>query len=427
MANILNNMSVYNTPATNTRSSTNTNYTLIQNLQWQIDNLPTVDSDFVKYVTSKDDFPTSVNNLIQLDDNVSYVIETDVDLMGDWIECGLNNVILGYSSENCSITSTGIPTGRALIESQFTTVIRYISFKDVDTCFEFDGGGNTMALDWTGVNTYNVPNIGEFKNFDNLVFNLCAFIDSSNFIVDEGFDSFVMANSIMSSGSGDCLRFTDDVVCSRRIRIQDTPIISYGTSNGINVGVNANIGAEQYILDKVNFTNVGTGSPLVGLDYTSNISEFNGCKGIINSAKFANYTALNNNLVTTITGSNIPTKANMVTTGNSISQKFSFTNNRATYTGGISGFFKVMTTVSITANSNNDQVSVYIAKNGAVVLDSQITTTSDSRSRLQNVVTFTPIELDPNDYIEIWVENNTDASNITVTSCNTLIESITIA
>ena len=424
MANIINNRSVHNIPATNTFGDAATNYTLIQRLQAQIYELGA--SDFIQVIEVKEDLPDSVNNTITLVDNVTYLFVTDVDLMGDKIECGVNNVILGYSSENCSITSTGLAVGTSMIESSNTTVIRYISFKDVDTCFEFDGGGNVMALDWTGVNTYNIPNIGTFTNFDNIVFKVCAFIDSSNLNVSDSFDSFVMTDTICTGGTGTLINFLPNTVCNRRIRIQDSPFVTYGTANGINVDPTVSIGNEQYILNSINFSNVGTGSSLTGLDYTSNKSEFSGNSGIINSAKFANYYATNNSNVTTIPSRDTPVVANIVTTFNPVSQKFAFTNNRATYTGGVQGFFKVQATCSITANSNNDQISVYIAKNGVLVNQSVVTTTSDSRNRLQNVTLFTPLELDPNDYVEIWVENNTDASNITVTSCNTLVESLTI-
>lgn len=427
MANIQNNN--YNLPAENFFGDTASNYTLIVRSQRQIDELKeSIDSPFVKEIRTKDDFPTPTNGVITLEDNVTYLIVTDVDLQGDRIECGQNNVITGWSSENCSLTSTGLNPLFPLVYSEYTVVIKFITLKDVGTCFEIEGSGNMTALDWMAMNVVNVNNIGRFIMVNNLILTNCAFFNANNMVLEDSFDSFVMSTCLMSSTtSGTLISTLPTTVCNRRIRIQDSAIILIGNSNGFNLDPATSIADEAYILNTVNFTNIGSGNTLVGTDYTSNKAEFSGCTGIINSAKFANYYALNNTTVTPIPGANIPVKANVVTFSNPISQKFTFTDNRATYTGGVRGFFKALTTLSLTANSNNDQISIYIAKNGSIINQSKITTTSDRNNRLQNVVAFTPVELDPNDYIEVWVENNSDGSNIRITSCNVMIETLTIA
>ena len=425
MANIQNNN--YNLPAENFFGNSASNYTLIVRSQRQIDQLKeSINSPFVKEIRTKDDFPTSVNGVIQLEDNVTYLVVTDVDLQGDRIECGQNNVITGWSSENCSLTSTGLTN--ALITSMNTVVIKFITFKDLQTCFDIQGSGMT-ALDWIGMNVFNVPTIGSFSNFSNLVLESCAFFNSSNMNIINSFDSFVMNTCLMSStvNSGALINTNNTTICNRRIRIQDSVIISNGQSDGLNIDPSMTIGDERYILETVNFTNNGSGQSLTGLDYTSNKTLFNNCSGITNSAKFAHYYGQNNTTPTIITGQNIPAKANIVTISNPISQKFSFSDNRATYTGSGSGFFKILTTTSLTANSNNDQVSLYIAKNGVVETISKVTITSNAQNRVQNAVNSIPLQLSTNDYIELWVENNSDSSNITVTSLNVIIELLTIS
>ena len=108
--------------------------------------------DFV-FVSSKDDLPTPVSNVITLEDNVTYYFTTTVDLLGDRLVGGQNTVILGASSENSRITSTGLGTGVALFTTEWTTPIRHVTFQDVDTALAIDGSVNPpLALDWTGVN-----------------------------------------------------------------------------------------------------------------------------------------------------------------------------------------------------------------------------------------------------------------------------------
>ncbi len=425
MPNILNNN--YLPKAENYFGNSQSNYTLIVRSQRQIDELYTeLEKQYCKVVSSKEDFPTPVNGVITLEDTYTYLVTTDVDLQGDRIVCGQSNVITGWSSENCSLTSTGLTD--ALITATHTVVIKFITFKDVQTCFDVQGLGIT-ALDWLGVNVINVENIGDFNNFSNLVLTSCAFFNSLNMRLLGTFDSFVMDTCLMvSDGNAGSLISTDaTTVCNRRIRIQDSVINTLGVSDGLAINVNMTIGDERFILDKVSFGNFGTGLPLNGLDYTSNKTLFTGCSGITNSAKFAHYYAQNNSLVTTIPSRDTPVKANMITIGNPISQKFDFIDNRATYVGSGLQTFKVLSTCSITANSNNDQISIYIAKNGVIDPVSKITITSDSRNRVQNAVNSLPIELSNGDYIELWVENNTDSSNIRVTSLNVIVELLTIS
>lgn len=425
MANIQNNN--YNLPAENFFGDSASNYTLIVRSQRQIEDLKeAIDSPFVREIRIKDDFPTPTNGIIQLEDNVTYLLVTDIDLEGDRIQCGQNNVITGWSSENCSLTSTGLTD--PLITSTTTIVIKFITFKDVQTCFDIQGTGLT-ALDWIGVNIINVENIGDFNNFSNLVLTSCAFFNSLNMRFLGSFDSFVMDTCLMlaNGSTGALIQTLSSTVCNRRIRIQNSVINTIGLSDGLSIDPLMTIGDERFILDKVNFGNFGTGVPLKGLDYSSNKASFTGCSGITNSAKFAHYYAQNNTLVTTIQSVDTPVKANIVTIGNTISQKFNFTDNRATYVGAGTQTFKVLSTCSITANSNNDQISIYVAKNGAIDPVSKITITSDSRNRVQNAVNCLPLQLSNGDYIEIWVENNTDSSNIVMTSLNVIVELLTIS
>ena len=140
------------------------------------------DGDFV-IVESVSDFPTPVGGVINLEDNKTYYITTTIDLVGNLLLGGANTTILGSSSENSILTSTGLAMGTPLLSSIYTTPIRHISFKDVDTAIGFDGALNPdeMALDWTGVNFVNVPNVGIVKDASNFIFDKGAFLNSKGF------------------------------------------------------------------------------------------------------------------------------------------------------------------------------------------------------------------------------------------------------
>src|SRR5574343_1090979 len=180
-------------PATNSTGNTRTNYTLIQALQGQID----LFNQNVIIVNNREDFPQG--NPIQLEDYHTYIVTTDVDLNGDRIVGGINSVLIGYSSENCSLTSIGLTD--PLITSNYTLPIRNITIKDVDIALDLDVDSNTMALDWFGVNFENVPTIGTIKNISNFVFNQGAFLNSQGLTFDGSADTISIAYSLLS-GTG---------------------------------------------------------------------------------------------------------------------------------------------------------------------------------------------------------------------------------
>ena len=80
--------------------------------------------------------------------------------------------------------------------------------------------------------------------------------------------------------------------------------------------------------------------------------------------------------------------------------------------------------LSVTSTSSNDQIGCYVAKNGTVIDSSEGYLTTNASNRAENITVQSVIELSTNDYIEIFVENATDSSDVTVTDMNVLIKSI---
>lgn len=118
---------------------------------------------------------------------------------------------------------------------------------------------------------------------------------------------------------------------------------------------------------------------------------------------------------TSITTVSTPVKASGTTTLNGNSRGFDMpVDNRLRYTGTAPVLCKVHAGMSITAAGNNKLMSIYIAKNGVV-------DETTEQSRFISVgsdkgVLFVGglIPLSQNDYIEIWIENETDNVNATI-------------
>jgi hypothetical protein len=384
----------------------------------------TIASGDIVFVNDKTDLPTAVSNVITLGDNVTYYFTTTVDLTGDRLVGGENTVILGSSSENSRIKSTGLGVGVPLFYTEWTTPIRHVTFQDVDTALHIVGTVNPpVALDWTGVNYLNVPNIGLIDTCDNWIYSKGAFLNSQNLQFSGTVGTVGIDNSIFvgTGSSGNILDILSTCTITRRFRLIYSSVVVFGSTVGINVDASATIPTEGYILDTINFSAGGT--YLSGVSYTDNKTRFVNSKGIENTAEIGNLYMLNNATATVISGSGVPTKVLGTTTANAINQKFSHSNNRLTYTGGLIRDFQVSVTTSLTSGNNN-VIGVYVAKNGTIITESEMYGTTSSAGRAESISCQTILEMEENDYIEIWVENNTATQNITVEYMNVIIKSL---
>lgn len=376
------------------------------------------------FVSRKQDFPDPVAGVITLEADRTYFITSDVDLEGDRLVGARDTTLLGASSENCSLTSTGLGVGVALFTTEWTTPIRHITFKDVDTALAIDGSVNPpVALDWTGVNFTNVPNIGTIDTCDNWIFSKGAFLSSQNLVFTGSVGTIGVDNTLfVGSGSvGNIIHIDSNAIITRRFRIIYSSLVVFGSTVGINVDVNASGPVEGYILDTINFS--GNGTYTAGVTYLDNKSRFDNSRGIINTAEFGNYFMNNNSVVTVISGSMTPVKIEGVTTPNSINQKFEHDDNKLTYEGAITRDFQISATASF-VTGNNQVIGIFVAKNGIVINDSVMYATTSGSGRAESITVQTITELEEGDYIEMWIENDTSTNNITVEYLNVICKSI---
>lgn len=372
-------------------------------------------------VESLSDLPEAVSNTIILEDSSTYIIVGDLDLLGNRID-STNSVVnfFGLSSETSSITSTGLFAGTPLFTSNTTLKLRDITIKNVDTCLYLDKD-TVMALDWDAVNFQNIPNIGTIVDCDNFIFNKGVIFNSKNFLFTGTIDTIAITDSLLQGDGlpGNILYLTNTAVVTRRIRIDKSAVVDFGATIGINISNSATIPVESYILDTVNFS--GGGTYLAGIAFNNNKASFQNCKGIENTREIAQYYVNNNITPTVISAVNTPVKILGATSASAITQKFIITNNRATYIGSLTRLFKITSTISLTSGNNN-QIGVYIAKNGIELNESEMYVTANGSGRAENVTAQTIVQLGTNDYIEIFIENNTITNNIIVTDINVIID-----
>ncbi|MES2680619.1 MAG: hypothetical protein V4635_12065 [Bacteroidota bacterium] len=121
---------------------------------------------------------------------------------------------------------------------------------------------------------------------------------------------------------------------------------------------------------------------------------------------------------TVISATGVPVKVSGTTTAASLFRVTSPVTNRLTYTGSKTKRFQVICSLTATQVSSNKYFSFYIAKNGVILPESRQEIKILSSSDQGPLTLSCTVPLAPNDYIEVWVENETSSTDLTVQTMN---------
>jgi hypothetical protein len=417
-----------NTTGINSDPENLTDWILIKNISEPIYSQAQIDSFLElkqnKYgpfviVQTLADLPAPITGDITLLGFTAYLFINNIDLIGNRLICSENTAILGTTSENAKIISTGLSIGTALINSIYTIPIKNIS---IEHAIPFNLVGNgTTAIDWQGVNFYNAVS-STISNYANVIIHNCVFIDSKNMRFDGTIGTIGINGCLFTNFDliGDAAFYiADTATITRRIKIESSAFVIGASATGLYLDASATVLDEAFRIDFCDFSGGGL---YIGPDvpYNDSRASFTRNKGITNSSEIAQYYMHGNATTTTIGAIATPVKVTGTTTSSAITERFTNTNNRATYNGALTRKFIVSTTVSLTSGNNN-QIGGYIAKNGVVLIESQVFGTTSGTGRAENIAIIDIIELNPGDYIEVFVENETSATDILVSDLNLII------
>ena len=373
---------------------------------------------FVRY---KSDLPTPAAGVITLVAGYTYMFLAEVDLTGDRLVLGANTVLSGTSSENARIKSTGL-TGTALITSAFSCPMRDIAI-EADVALSLVTADNTQAIDWRAVNFVDCPTVGLIEGFGNVIISDSAFLESANLTFDGTIGTIGIDACLMNGRSAQTtIILPATLTVTRRFRAIYSAFVTLTGETGISVDASATIPVEGYILDTVSFSG-GSSSYTSGVAFDDNKSLWVNCSNVSNSASIASAFMVGNATATAVVSVDTPLKVAGTTTAGAINQKFTHTSNRLTYGGMISRSFRLTATASFTGG-NNKVFSFYFYKDGVKLAESEVSATTNGTGKSENV-TIQSIEVLTNgEYIEVYIENNTDAADPTVSSMNMIIEAL---
>ena len=383
---------------------------------------------YTTYVSSKNDLPTSSGGVITLVSSYTYFFTTEVDLGGDRIVCGLNTTILGSSSENCRIKSTGLGA-TALISSTYSLPMRNITI-EATLALNLDGDNTvgvsgTTAIDWFGVNFTNCVTVGTIRDYTNVIMTDCAFLNSANLTFDGAIGSVGLSTCLFDGASGKIFILASTLTITRRFRVIYSSFITLSGETSLDVSASAVIPNDAYILTYCNFA--GGGTYLAGTTQSSLETLFINNVGITNTSNVGHYYMQNNATATTVSAANTYFKANGTTTvGIGNSPKWTTaTTNRLTYAGTVATDFVITVVGSLSTASVNITVSVAIAESGVIQAESSITLRTTTAAIPYPFALQDLIQVATGKYYEVWVRNDTSATNITLSDVNVIIQKIT--
>lgn len=363
------------------------------------------------YVSSLSNLPLPINNVITLPDlGRLYYITKNVNLQGDQLVVN-TNIVQGLDQN-----TTGFENGTILINQNAT-------FRDIQlTNIAMTINAVMGSFDWRYVNFVNCPNALLVQDALFLVFDTFGFINSPNFIIDCPINSLIISpNSIWRNSNLDnavMLSFTANAIITGRVRIEQVRMILKSNPNnqkGIYIDPAAQINKDSFILSNVFIEN---GLPPINIDGANPISVFTNVNatGIVNS-KNRGRLFLQNVAQTATTNTATAKKLLAITQLDDTSQKLSTDGTaRVAYLSSIKEVKEVKVSASL-ISGNNQTITLNLWKNGVPILGSEVEATTNGNGRAENMFTFAFVELQENDYVEVYVQNLSN-NNILVSKLN---------
>lgn len=364
-------------------------------------------------VNGQSDLPTPVSGVITLDADTEYRFLQDVNLGTNRIVLSDNTVVSGIDSLITKITYTGGG-------NMFTTSTGKIRMKFLE--LECTAGTLWDATITSGSVfrmqdiTYNCATFGTFVGSGGIIrFTLVSgTCTTQGMSLSGSFSTFLFDVAALTLNAGTFLNLgtaTFDAFFARTV----IATLGAGTTFLSGAAASANINAAGLgNLHQNRFS--GTGTVLSGVTTDDARWEFSGNDDIADTRPDGLLSMQNNATATIIATANTPVIVAGTWAEETTSQFTGTTGGRLTYDGNKD--FKGPITASVSVepvSGSNVAMSAYIAVNGVVVANSKRSGTASSGSPTSITIPW-QIVFSTNDYVEVFVENNDNTTNILVSS-----------
>jgi len=368
-------------------------------------------------VKSVSDFPAPVSGVITLAAGVTYEINGTITLTSS---INLNNAwIRGVDAVNDKLIYT--PASGGLFTGANGGNIKSITLSAPNaggSVFNLNAGGANRNLIMENLYILGCNNVGTITGFAGTVFmQTVAYFTNTNGITFTNDTNVVILNTLWDKGNSNTYERFTGTFSSILKTGGAMQVLTANTATAISVSGITGIGSGE--LKNVMF--IGTGT-YVGGSFSSRWEvESNGIITEKDDVSTGNI-YVSTPAVTNFSAINTPTKVLGTTTSTNLFRVTMPTNNRLTYTGKKAKRFQVISSASIVSSGLNKSYTFYVAKNGTILPESrqqlQLPLTVDRGS----ITISCTVSLATNDYVELWVANNTDNISITVSTMNLAIK-----
>lgn len=364
-------------------------------------------------VRSMSDFPAPVSGVITLEAETEYVIverltTSDRFVMSqDTLVRSSDAIIYTITYTGTGTLFTGVDISYAIIAIGIIALTGTIlSATDVTT-----PGSSVVFVD---VCIFNADVLGTISNIDSFITTNCTFGWITDGFSFTGSSNRQAVSHLCELYSGGGAYYTLGTALFDAVSVNDYAIDLAAGSNVISAAVSsANINAGG--LGFISFgRHRGAGTPLSGATVDDSLWQFIG-NDIIPDTRPATLETLTANATSTnISSSGVPVLTAGTWVSELSSQFDSTAAGRLTYTGGKDVCLAVTISATLSPDGGGSRdLELHLYKGGVAVTNATQNATISS-SDPGNIVLVWELAFSTNDYIELWISNNTNTTDITV-------------
>jgi hypothetical protein len=365
----------------------------------------------VVIVNQMSDFPTPVAGVITLANDTGYLVSSNLTTTDRFVSGG-NTVVFGSDRFVGSLTYTGAATMFTSIDNSFHVkdlTLSAVSGQMFDVSSSIPG-----KLFLFDNSTATAKDFGTLSGMAGTRLSNLTLQQTATGFVWSGFAPVFLASGILADVQAGSLfdintATFDSFACTACFNTlaAGTFFISGTTASG-NMTAD-NLGS----VDNCRF--FGLGTPLENITPNDAQWQFSGNDHIADTRPDG-LLSIDGPLTVAIAAANTPVLINDVADWNveRVSQMVGTTSGRLTY-GGIKDVAMPITAniAAEAATGTNKDITFYIAIGGVVVPNSQASTTVSAGAPKNTAIPWQEL-ISPDDFVEVWVENNTDTTDIVV-------------
>lgn len=268
----------------------------------------------------------------------------------------------------------------------------------------------------------NSASVGLIKNFNMVFFSIVNFSGNTNGVTFENATTLLLSNlAWFGNNSGTYEKYIGTFGMIQKMGgFMDV----YSGKTGVDVSSNPTITNNAQMSDIVFYGTASTGTYVnpytVGgfTGYNFNNKWRVNCAGIPReddavATGDVNFDyAVGFGASTSFSGSTKTKLAGNTTSNNLFRFSTDATNNRLKYLGSKKRYFAVTGALSFQSSSSSTTYIVYVAKNGTVINQSKVYVNSNSSSDIIAIPIVTTVELNSNDYLEVYAERYSGSGNM---------------